>query len=87
MAKVLRWFIVLVLLAVPALAIDITAPGQTVPKGQVGNLVADLFCSPSAAGVFLDSGAALEMNDHVLDGCFIVQAGLAPVTISVRGPG
>jgi hypothetical protein len=86
MTQMLRWPVALVLLAAPALAIDVTAPGQTVPKGQVGVVQSDLACS-SAGGVFLESGATLEMNGHVLDGCFVVGAGLSPVRIVVRGPG
>ena len=87
MTTMLRWPLALVLLAVPALAIDITVPGQTVPKGNTGVLQADLVCSSSVAGVFLESGATLEMNGHVLDGCFVGGAGLSPVRIRVLGPG
>ena len=87
MTKMLRWPVVLMLLAAPALAIDITAPGQTVPRGQVGVLQADLSCAPSALGVFLDDGATLEMNGHALDGCFVGGAGLSRVDIAVHGPG
>lgn len=87
MSTLLRWCVALVLLAVPALAIDITVPGQTVPKGDTGVLQADLVCSSSVAGVFLESGATLEMNGHVLDGCSVGGAGLSPVRIRVLGPG
>ena len=87
MSKLLRWPVALVLLATTALAIDITTPGQTIPRGKTGTLQADLSCTPSAVGVFLDNGATLAMNGHVLDGCFVAEAGLSPVTIRVQGPG
>ena len=86
MSKLLRWPVALLLLATTALAIDITTTGQTVPRGQMGILQADLRC-PSAVGVFLDNRATLAMNGHVLDGCFVAEAGLSPVNIRVEGPG
>ena len=80
MSKLLRWPVALLLLATTALAIDITTPGQTVPRGDtVGTLQADLSCTPSAIGVFLDNGATLAMNGHVLDGCYVARP-------AVRGP-
>ena len=87
MSKLLVWPVALLLLATTALAIDITTTGQTVPRGQTGTLQADLSCTPSAIGVFLDDGATLEMNGHVLDGCYVSQAGLSGVRIRVRGSG
>jgi len=87
MSKLLPWPVALLLLATTALAIDITTPGQTVPRGQVGVLQADLSCTPSAIGVFLDNGATLAMNGHVLDGCGVAPAVLSRVRIRVLGPG
>ena len=75
-------------LATHAPAIEITAPGQTVPSGSVGVLPADLVCAPPNA-IYLDSNARLELNGHVLDGCDVQATGFETDTrkISVRGPG
>jgi hypothetical protein len=80
--------VAVLLLGTPALAVDVTTPGQTVPAGQVGVLPADLVCAPPSA-IFLENNARLELNGHVLDGCEVRATGLSSDTrkISVRGPG
>ena len=77
MSKLLRWPVALVLLATTALAIDITTPGQTVPRGRWESCRPTSAARSSAIGVFLDNGATLAMNGHVLDGCFVAEAGLS----------
>jgi len=75
--------------ACPVLAVDISAPGVTVLAGDVGILQADLQCD-DAVGVHLQSGATLDLNGHVLDGCSVSVATptqTIPQRISVRGPG
>lgn len=94
MRALLRISLVL-LLASSAQAIDITSPGQTVPKNGEGVLQADLVCPPPAGdeaipvGVALEDGARLDLNGHTLDGCSIQGTGFAtePLKIGVRGPG
>ena len=54
--------------AVPALAIDITACGVTVDRGQTGVLQADLDCSSQTFGVRLLSRATLDLNGHTIAG-------------------
>jgi hypothetical protein len=53
-----------------ASALDITTCGQTVPRGQVGELRADLDCSGGAfaAGVTLEDRATLRLNGHRVNG-------------------
>jgi hypothetical protein len=70
-----------------AMAMDITSPGVTVPKGQDGVLQADLSCSPTTPGILLENGAKLDMNGHTLDGCGISRGGVSPARIKVYGPG
>lgn len=75
-------------LATCAFAVDITAPGQTVVDGEVGVLVADLTCSPPNA-LYLGDRTRLDLNGHVLDGCYLFATGFEGDVrrISVRGPG
>lgn len=75
------------LLAGTAMALDITTPGVTVPKGQTGVLQADLSCAPVTIGVHLENGAKLDLNGHTLDGCAVGRAGVSPVRMRVYGPG
>lgn len=63
---------------------------ETVPKGKTGVVQTDLACAPGAVGVFLENGATLDLNGHVLDGCGVSQASGTPsnsLRINVRGPG
>ena len=43
------------------MAMDVTTPGATVPKGKTGVLQADLSCSPVTVGIYLENGAKLDM--------------------------
>ena len=61
--------------------------GPDDPPGQTGTLQADLSCTPSAIGVFLDNGATLAMNGHVLDGCSVAPAVSVAGADRVLGPG
>lgn len=76
-------------LATTASAFDITTPGQTIHKGDPGVVQADLTCGPLEAGIFMESGAQLFLNGHVLDGCHVVLAGLGNdlTRATVSGPG
>ncbi len=80
----------MLLLAVSAhAAVDVTACGQEVPRGQVGVLVADLDCGwPTdelTYGVRLAKGATLNLNGHTITGPrFGV---LCPEACKVVGPG
>ncbi|MBY0276928.1 hypothetical protein K2Z84_16440 [Candidatus Binatia bacterium] len=78
----------LALIASPALAVDITAPGQVVPKRRTGVVQADLVCAPGE-GIALENGATLKLDGHTLDGCSITGVGGATerIRIAVRGPG
>jgi hypothetical protein len=51
-------------------AIDITTCGQTVPAGQVGEVLDDLDCGSGAytAGVLLEGRATLRLNGHRING-------------------
>ena len=53
-----------------ASAIDITACDQAVPRGQVGELRADLDCGGGSftTGVTLEGGATLRLNGHRVNG-------------------
>jgi hypothetical protein len=51
-----------------ALAVDVTACGQTIPPNAVGVLMADLDCATHAVGVRLRRGATLELNGHSIAG-------------------
>jgi len=61
-----------VVLAAPALAVDITGCGQEVPAGEVGILTTDINCgSPTATnwyGVELENGATLDLQGHTITG-------------------
>lgn len=78
----------LALLASPALAVDITAPGQVVPARRTGVVQTDLVCAPGE-GIALENGATLKLDGHTLDGCSIHGVGGATekIRIVVRGPG
>src|SRR5262245_3487882 len=54
--------------ALPALAVDISACGATVDRGQTGALQADLDCSSQPFGVRLLSHATLDLNGHTIAG-------------------
>lgn len=74
----------------PAWALDIVAPGVIVPKGDPGVVMTDLVCSPPAVGIYLESGARVLLNGHVLDGCTISPASPSQTDrqrLQVRGPG
>lgn len=74
----------------PALALDVTAVGQTVPQHKTGVLQTDLTCAPPAVGVYLDNGATLDLNGHVLDGCAVAGSTGSPTQpqrMTVLGPG
>jgi len=54
-------------LSAPAGAVDVTACGQTVGRGEIGVLLNDLDCStpsPGPAAVTLQNRATLQMNGH-----------------------
>lgn len=79
-----------VLVASPALAFDITTPGEIVPAGAVGIVNHDLVCDPPMVGVQLESGAKLFLNGKLLDGCSVSVASPSPTErqrIKVFGPG
>lgn len=52
--------------AYPALAVDVTACGQVVARGEIGDVVADLTCT--GGGIVLENGALLRLNGHVITG-------------------
>ena len=78
----------LFLIAFPVLAVDITAPGQVVPKRKTGVVQSDIVCTPGQ-GIALENGATLKLDGHVLEGCAITGVGGATekIRIAVRGPG
>ena len=51
-----------------AWAVDITACGQSVQPGEVGELRADLVCPPVSVGVHLVGGATVALNGFALVG-------------------
>jgi hypothetical protein len=64
-------FILVCLLAampVRVFGMDIAACGLTVPRGDVGDLRADLTCGPSGSAVFLASRASLNLNGFTIAG-------------------
>jgi hypothetical protein len=76
-----------------ASAYDVTVCGQTVPAGTVGQLQADLACSPSTDDggiVILAPGATLAMNGHTISqppGPFYGIGVLCLSKCTVTGPG
>ncbi len=62
----------LLLLAGAASALDIATCDVTVPRGEVGVLVADLNCGPSyeddSYAVWLENGATLDLAGHTITG-------------------
>jgi len=62
-----RVLLALILTSAPARAFDITACGQAIHTGEVGDLRADLVCPPSV-GVFLSAGGTLNLNGHTIAG-------------------
>ena len=58
----------LALAPVPGFAIDITACGQVVPRGEVGHLRSDLACGPVGPGVRLEGRATLHLNGFTIAG-------------------
>ena len=80
----------LLLLPGPASAVDVTTCGQTVPRGDVGTLTADLDCTGAPYGV-----PAVNLSEHAtlaLNGFVIRAHGLAALCEDVRkcsvlGPG
>ena len=73
-----------------AMGYDITTCGQTVPKGEVGIVQADLDCPQGvdARIVTLEPKAQLDLNGHTLNGgaAGVECLGKAPVC-TIRGPG
>lgn len=55
-------------MSVLGFAMDIDSCGQLVPRADVGELRADLACGPSGSGVFLGSGATLNLNGFDITG-------------------
>ncbi len=69
-----------------ASAMDITAPGVTVPSGQTGVLQADLICPPNTSGISLEDRSRLDLNGHVVE-CFITTHTTERRDVKIKGPG
>ncbi|HEV7734205.1 MAG TPA: hypothetical protein VGR62_18680 [Candidatus Binatia bacterium] len=69
-----------------ASAMDITAPGVTVPSGQTGVLQADLTCPPNTSGISLEHRAKLDLNGHVLQ-CSVTTHTTERRDVKIKGPG
>lgn len=69
-----------------ASAMDITAPGVTVPSGQTGVLQADLTCPPNTVGISLENRAKLDLNGHVLE-CTVATHTTERRDVKIKGPG
>lgn len=73
-----------------ASALDITACGQTVPRGDIGVLQVDLVCSDEITliAVSLEPNAALDLNGHTISGGGAGVGCFGPArSCTVRGPG
>lgn len=71
-------------------ALDVTACGQTVPRGEIGVLQADLVCPGGleSLGVSLEPNAELDLNGHTLSGGGAGVACFGPArSCTIRGPG
>jgi hypothetical protein len=83
--------IVLCFLATPARGLDVVACSQSVPAGESGVLQADLDCSTSPIGVYVEGGASLQLNGHAITGAHhdpLGSLGVAcPAGCVVTGPG
>ena len=75
--------LLLVAAADRATATDVTACGQTVAARDTGVLTADLTCSSSAEGVFLEERATLDLGGHTISGGGVLCGG----SCTVKGPG
>ena len=76
--------------ATAAHAVDITACHQTVPRGEVGILQADLDCGDGSGGpnVTVEGGARLLLNGHTISaGVYGIATGEAPGAVKIEGPG
>jgi hypothetical protein len=51
-----------------ARAVDIVDCGVVVPRGETGELLADLVCDPDEGGVLLENHATVHMNGHSISG-------------------
>src|SRR5262245_22866919 len=85
--------LIVALAASTAPAVEITACGQVVPAGQIGELRANLHCmvardpfQASAQGVFLERDATLDLNGFTITGDG-TGSGIQCAGCSVNGPG
>src|SRR5262245_12649283 len=60
--------LLVLLVARPGAALDITACGAAVPQGEVGIVLGDLDCSGEYAAVTLAQRASLDLNGHAIRG-------------------
>lgn len=89
-----RVLLALMLTSAPARAFDITACGQAIHAGEVGDLRADLVCPvvPSV-GVYLSSDGTLNLNGHTIAGAGtsvgggVQCSGRGRAFCTVNGPG
>jgi hypothetical protein len=58
----------LLLCSTNARALDITDCGAVIPRGETGEMLADLVCAPDEDGVLLENHATLHMNGHAITG-------------------
>jgi hypothetical protein len=79
-----RALVFVLLLATPALAIDIVTCDQTVASGDVGVLQSDLSCG-AIVGVILNPKATLAMNGHTIDAATGVYC--VAKKCAIQGPG
>lgn len=89
-----RALLALILTSAPARAFDITACGQAINPGEVGDLRADLVCpAVPGVGVFLSAGGTLNLNGHTITGtgtdvgAGVQCSGERRAFCSVNGPG
>lgn len=83
-------FAVAFLFATTASALDITACGQTVPRGDIGVLKLDLVCTDDVTpiAVNLEPNAGLDLNGYTISGGGAGVGCFGPArSCTVRGPG
>jgi len=71
-------------------ALDITACGQTVPRGDIGVLQVDLVCTDDVTpiAVNLEPNAGLDLNGHTISGGGAGVGCFGPArSCTIRGPG
>lgn len=84
MSKPLSAAALLLLLARPALALDVSSCETVVPPGEEAHLVGDLVCSSGATGVVLGPRATLHLDGRSIEGGSV---GVDCTTCTVLGPG